>query len=267
MDHIIQALERAQQSPQVARAMQPAQPQPATRPREAVRELIPDFEVGLGPLEAKRIIAHDPGDPRTRSFDLLRTQTLQAMSANGWRLLAVTSPTAGCGKTFTAINLALSIARQPDSSVLLMDMDLQKPQLAKRFGIDVKAGLRSLLEGQGSLSMAMLALSLGGTKFRFLPVERPSSRSSDWVGSRAMSDILDQVRADESLKVVILDLPPILAGDDAMSILPRVDCMLMVAAAGATTATEIKECANYVKQTPVVRVVLNKAPEAPPAYY
>src|SRR5690242_9058468 len=128
MDHIIQALERAQQAPQPVRTLQPVQPQPVIRPREPIREMIPDVEVGLGPLEAKRIIAHDPGDPRTRSFDLLRTQTLQAMTANGWRLLAVTSPTAGCGKTFTAINLALSIARQPDSSVLLMDMDLQKPQ-------------------------------------------------------------------------------------------------------------------------------------------
>jgi protein-tyrosine kinase len=268
MDHIIQALERAQQPSQANSVSRSVAPRSEIRSTPATsRVSVVDVEVGLGSLEAKRVVAHDSADPRTKSFDLLRTQTLQAMEANGWRLLAVTSPTAGCGKTFTAVNLALSIARQPDSSVLLMDLDFRKPQVAKRLGIDAKTGLRSLLDGQSVLSEAILNISLGGIRLQLLPAERPSSRSSDWVGSRAMSGILDQVRADDSLKVVIIDLPPVLAGDDTISILPQVDCILMVAAAGMTTATEIKECANYIKRTPVVRVVLNKALEASPAYY
>ena len=61
---------------------------------------------------------------------MLRAQVLQSMDENGWQFLAVTSPTTGCGKSVTAINLALSVARQSERSVFLVDMDLQRPKIA-----------------------------------------------------------------------------------------------------------------------------------------
>ena len=78
---------------------------------------------------------------------MLRTQVLQAMDQKNWQFLAITSPTAGCGKTVTAINLALSIARQPERSALLVDMDLQRPAVANYLGIKCRHGVRSILEG------------------------------------------------------------------------------------------------------------------------
>src|SRR5215510_13360723 len=86
-------------------------------------------------LESRRIISYDVADQRAKSFDVLRTQILQEMDRKHWQVLAVTSPTAGCGKTLTAINLAISIARQPERAALLVDMDLRKPQVARRLGI------------------------------------------------------------------------------------------------------------------------------------
>src|SRR5689334_19810343 len=82
------------------------------------------YEVALdwSHLEQHRIIGHNVADPRSKVFDVLRTQVLQAMDQKNWQFLAVTSPTEGCGKTLTAINLALSIARQPERSALLIDM-------------------------------------------------------------------------------------------------------------------------------------------------
>jgi Mrp family chromosome partitioning ATPase len=214
-----------------------------------------------------RIVAHDPADPRSRSFDLLRTQILQDMDANGWRILAVTSPTPACGKTFTALNLALSIARQPETSVLLVDLDVKKPQLAQRLGLSANAGVRAVLERRASLEEATLQVSASGARFRFLPCERPSSRASDWLASSATAAMLQSMRADRSLKLVILDLPPMLAGDEVVSILPHVDCVLMVAALGTTTTAELKECANFMRATPLIRVVLNKVPEVPAGHY
>ena len=73
-------------------------------------------------LESRRIISYNVADQRSKSFDILRTQILQSMHQNKWQVLAITSPTAGCGKTLTAINLALSVARQPECSALLVDM-------------------------------------------------------------------------------------------------------------------------------------------------
>jgi len=69
------------------------------------------------------------------------------------------------------------------------------------------------------------------------------------------------------VKIVILDLPPLLSGDEVISVLPYVDCVLMVAAAGTTTTVELQECAKYLHSTPLVRIALNKVPDSPGAYY
>ena len=70
-----------------------------------------------------------------RYYDMLRTQVLQEMDKKSWQFLAVTSPTAACGKTVTACNLAMSIARLPERSVLLVDLDLRKPMVAEYLGV------------------------------------------------------------------------------------------------------------------------------------
>src|SRR5262245_31657465 len=113
-------------------------------------------------LEAHRIIAHNVADPRSRSFDMLRTQVLQSMDRQGWQFLAITSPTAGCGKTVTSINLALSIARQSERSVLLVDMDLPRPQVANYLGLECQQGLLDVLEGREMLPDVLVNARVSG---------------------------------------------------------------------------------------------------------
>src|SRR6476620_5214472 len=114
MEPIRQAVERA-------KATGVAPPEPQGRPISArqVHNTRPDHSLHIKEvqldrqhLESCRLIAHNAADPRASSFDMLRTQVLQSMDQRNWQFLAVTSPTAGCGKTVTSINLALSIARQ-----------------------------------------------------------------------------------------------------------------------------------------------------------
>ena len=76
-------------------------------------------------LQAMRIVAYDSAEARSTHFDMLRTQVLQRMDAAGRQTVAVTSPRSGCGKTVSAINLALSMARQSEQAVLLVDLDLR----------------------------------------------------------------------------------------------------------------------------------------------
>lgn len=269
MDHIVTALKRASQaadgeSQQVTKgpAIEPARDRNAPAPQE-----LRHVDVSLERLEELHIVAHDINDPRSRAFNLLRTQIVHAMDAKGWRVLAVTSPTAGCGKTFTCLNLALSLVRQSHRSAVLVDLDLQKPQVAKRLGIQTPTGLRALLDGDAPLQHAMVEARVGPLRFRVLPTERSSSRSSDWLGSNQMAALLQTLKAQAGSDIVILDLPPVLAGDDVLSILPHVDCVLMVVSAGKTRADELRECADYLKSTPVVKVALNNSPESPPLYY
>ena len=218
-------------------------------------------------LESRRIISYDVADQRSKSFDMLRTQILQAMDHKKWQLLAVTSPVAGCGKTLTAVNLALAIARQPGRSVLLVDMDLQKPQVARRLGIRCNTGLLGVLSGQSTVSEAMVTAHIGHHQLMVLPAEGATTDSSDWMASQAMQSVIQEIRRDFRSTTVILDMPPILLSDDVIAVLPQVDCALLVTAVGKTTVADVEECNKYLRSTSVVRVVVNKVPASNNRYY
>ena len=218
-------------------------------------------------LESKRIISHDPKDPRCRSFDMLRTQVLQAMDQKHHQFIAITSPTPGCGKTLTAINLALSIARQPERSVLLVDTDFQKPHVASCLGIKREEGVFSVLEGRTSLANAVVQARIGSYQFMVLPSETSTPHSSEWIASSQMRTMLQNIKRDYRSSIVILDMPPILSSDDVIAMIPQIDCVLLVAAVGVSTVPQIEECSRHLQSADVVRIVLNKVPEQSTNYY
>jgi protein-tyrosine kinase len=218
-------------------------------------------------LESKRIVAHDPVGAGGRYYDMLRTQVLQAMDHNGWHILAITSPTAGCGKSLTACNLAMSIARLPERSVLLVDMDLHKPSIADYLGLDVRHGLLSVLRGEAGLSSAIVKASIGDNRLLVLPGEVSRSGSAEWMASQAMTNCLQALRRDFKSHVIILDVPPVLVGDDVITLLPQIDSVLLIAGIGGSTLSDIKECYKHIRSTPIVRVVVNKVSDKSEGYY
>ena len=116
-----------------------------------------------------RIVAHGSSSEHGRYYDMLRTQVLQEMDKKSWQFLAVTSPTAGCGKTVTACNLAMSISRLPERSVLLVDLDLRKPTVANYLGIEGNGGVLSVLEGRATLRRRSCRQASVRTSFLVLP--------------------------------------------------------------------------------------------------
>ena len=162
-------------------------------------------------LEQNRIVAHNVTDLRAKTFDVLRTQVLQAMDHKNWQFLAVTSPTEGCGKTVTAINLALSIARQPGRSALLVDMDLQRPMVANYMGIKCHLGMRSVLEGKAKVSDAAVRAYAESCELLVLPAEASTIRSSELVMSSHMNSALQDIKRLFKSRTVIFDMPPSVA--------------------------------------------------------
>src|SRR6476620_4138271 len=202
---------------------------------------IKDVRLDASQLEATRIVAHPASSHHGRYYDMLRTQILQEMDKKSWQFLAVTSPTAGCGKSVTACNLAMSIARLPERQVLLVDLDLRKPIIADYLGLGKNGGVLSVLEGRASLSSAILQASIGPTSLLVLPGSVSASGSSEWMASQTMGTLLQAIKRDFRSRIVIFDLPPILLGDDVISILPRMDAALLVAGVGGTSLSDIKE--------------------------
>ena len=150
MERIKQALDKARQERQIRQGTSDA-PVPAStgQSRQDSRGLqygqTPTISVDDDVLRENRIVTGLEPGPFTESYNLLRTQILQRFRENKWNVLAVTSPGSGAGKTLTAINLAISIAREVDYTVLLVDANLRHPWMMEHFGLPERKGLSDYL--------------------------------------------------------------------------------------------------------------------------
>ncbi len=216
-------------------------------------------------LEANRIVAHNKNDLRGSSYNLLRTQIVRKMRDNGWRTLAVVSPTAGSGKTVVSINLALSISQQADQTALLADLDLRKPKIATYLGITPTTSLGDVLEAKADLSEAMV--NPGIPRLVVLPNSRSLPNASALLMGSHVQGLVTELRDRYRSRLVIFDLPPLLATDDALAFMPYVDCVLMVVADGMTTASELEASVRLLNATPLIGTVLNKSNTHNSSYY
>ena len=218
-------------------------------------------------LKSKRIIAHDIKNPLTRPYDMLRTQILQSMNAKNQKILAVTSPTPSCGKTVTAINLALSISRQTERSVLLVDLDLLKPRIGSYLGLKSNLGVKSVLEGRSKLAGAIVHARINEQRLMILPATSMAG-SGELMASRAMGIMFHDLKQEFSSDIIIVDLPPILSTDDVITVLPQIDCVILVVAVGHSKISDIVESNRHLQSSEVLRIVVNKVPESDmPHYY
>ncbi|MGL6210359.1 MAG: CpsD/CapB family tyrosine-protein kinase [Paracoccaceae bacterium] len=196
-------------------------------------------------------------NPAASAFDVLRSRLLLGLAEKGWRRIAVTSPTHGCGKSFVATNLALSLARRPDSRTVLLDLDLRRPQLAGLLGVQETGPLQEYLSGEQPLESQFrrvgrtLALGLNGT-----PVPEASELLHDPETGLALQAMADQLDP----QVVILDLPPVLVNDDVLAMANHVDAVLLVTDGTKTSPEEIRASERLLDgRLPLLGVVLNRA--------
>lgn len=210
-------------------------------------------------LEKNRIVSFSKSDSRTVSFDRLRTQVLRTMRDYGWRTLAITSPTASCGKTTVALNLALSIAHQTEQTVLLADFDLRDPQIAEYLGLPEAASLVDYLNGDIPLSQVFV--NPGIPRLTLLPNHKAVLNATETLMTKRMQNMVVDIRDRYESRMVIFDLPPLLTTDDALAFLPQVDCVLLVVASGQTTKSEVRDSVRLLQNNYVLGSVLNKADE------
>lgn len=196
-------------------------------------------------------------DPAARAFDLLRTRLVSTLKANGWRRVAVAAPTTGCGSTFVALNLALSLSRMPHSRTVLMDLNQRNPDLGPMIGVRGAADAHHLLRGQVEPEDYFLRVSdqlAVGVSDNVYP------DASDLLHNPLCAVSLERMQKQLSPDVVVYDLPPILALDDLAAFLPQVDGVLLVSDGTKTTARHIADCERILRgQTELLGVVLNKA--------
>jgi len=207
-------------------------------------------------LAAHRLVA-GKADDEAIPYDILRTRILQAMREKGWKRLAITSPHGSCGKTTTCLNLALSMTRQQDMRVLLIETDLRRPSMAGMLGIPDAPLFAEALAG--ACDPAEVLLRLGdnlaiGLNSR--PSEDPSALLRGPSVRAALATLAERYRPD----VMMFDMPPMLVSDDTIGFLEHVDCAALVVAADETKIQEVDICEQDLSaRTNMLGVILNKA--------
>ncbi|WP_050929825.1 CpsD/CapB family tyrosine-protein kinase [Aestuariivita boseongensis] len=202
------------------------------------------------------LIEYFRADPIAKGFDLLRTRLVRTIRAYGWRQIAIVSPTPGCGTTFTAVNLALSLSRVPGSRTILMDMNQRSPGVAEALGVRHPHQLDAFLSGKSELDEYLVrpgeTLAVGLS-------DAPNPLASEMLYDPLTGVVLDEMIDALDPDLVIYDLPPMLSHDDLAAFLPQVDGVLLVADGTQTLPEHISACERILEgQTQLLGVVLNR---------
>lgn len=270
MEHIRSALKKAgvldKSIPNAAPVSRPEEKHPLTQIEisdETKTTKLPGIrtvDIDVRRLEKKRIVSKSMNDANHIAFNLLRTRVRQALSDHKWKSLAITSPTAGCGKTMVTLNLAFSLSRDPGLKTVVVDLDLKKSSVARTLGIEPDRSIAQYLLGRADAvdcfvqtdPNLILGLNSGHTP-----------ASAELLQAPRMLDLFEFIDTVLKPEVILFDLPPMRSGDDALGFLPRVDSALLVVAAGTTTTAEVDECEFQMSELDkLLGVVLNKCEDS-----
>lgn len=239
----------------------PADRLPRVRdPWAGLRTIVADPDL----MDRNLVITALRSDPAHGAFDVLRTRMVQAMADHRWRRVAITSPTKGCGKSFTAINLAVALSRYEQQKTVLLDLDLRAPALARLVGVrdagSIGDMLRGLVPPESHLRrFAPNSMHIGPTLALGLN-DRVEPFAAELFQDRAAAEALAGLQERFAPDIMLFDLPPALAQDDVIALRPLYDCVLMVIGGGSTTARELREATRRIgEDKPVLGIVLNKA--------
>lgn len=225
------------------------------------------FEPNPVQLRTSRVVARE-GGAEAAPFDLMRTKILQQMRTNGWTRLAITSPTAGCGKSTVALNLAFSFARQHELYSLLIEADLRRPTLARLLQIEQgePPGPQMSDVFKGAAEFADHARRIGDN-FALGVNSRPAERPSELLHASTTPQALKRIETIYAPDLMVFDTAPVLVSDDTLALAEHVDCVLIIAAAEESTIKQIDLCERELaERTNFMGVVVNKFRFAAPEY-
>jgi capsular exopolysaccharide synthesis family protein len=220
-----------------------------------VLAMTPLVSAGRRPEPTVATVA-EPNSPAAEAYRSLRTSLQFARQERRLRVIVVTSPAVGDGKTSTLANLGVVFA-QADERVLLVSCDLRRPKIGEYFGLDERVGLTSVLLGQDTLEEALVPVP-GIDRLTLLPAGPIPPNPAELLNGSGVRDIF--VRLSEHFDLVLVDSPPVLPVTDAAILSQYADATLMLAAAGQTRRADLHRAAEKLDQvgTKILGIVLNK---------
>jgi len=276
MERIQSAIEKARQARQQGASPEPQEkPQVNPRPRneavaapavsvvdpgpdtkrDAIWKTVRSFQPKPAKLTHNRILAYQ-ACPEAAPYDMMRTKLMQKMRKQGWRRVGITSPGAGSGKTMTCLNLAFSLARQSDLKVMVVELDMRRPSVARVLGLKEPVQFSEALAEKEPPEDHLLRY---GTNLIFAANQSSTRHSAELLQGSSAAGVLDRLEAAYAPDIMIFDTPPLMVSDDTLAFLDQIDCALLVAEAERTRPAEVDKCEQELAaRTNVLGVVLNK---------
>ncbi|WP_043795609.1 CpsD/CapB family tyrosine-protein kinase [Allochromatium vinosum] len=280
MERLRKAMERARAERQQSLAQPQRSTQPPPAPANHEQPIRPVGKTdGTGvQLQCRRTgqLSFDPysllngrllrieGDPAlvgvdegvAEAYRILRTQILHRLRTESHRTLAITSPGRGDGRTTTALNLAISLARDIEQHVLLVDFDLKHPSLSRYVTPRGSPGLIDWLAGQADLEDVLI--DPGIERLTILPGGAPIRHAPQLCSSPRIRQLIEALKRHRTDWLILFDMPSLFAGDAVVAALPHVDAVLLVVADGRVSRKELAD-AQALLGAQCIGMVLNKA--------
>ena len=222
------------------------------------------IQLDLDALSASGIVS--PNAPRTQVADQYRVVKRPliknamgkgaAMVENG-NLIMITSALPGEGKSFTAINLAMSIAMEMDNTVMLVDADVARPSVMRMLGLPSSRGLLDIVVDE-SMDLSSVLLKTNVDKLTILPSGTPHPRATELLASDTMARLLNDMAARYADRIIIFDSPPLLLTTESRVLATHMGQIVMVVHAGKTLQAEVKQALSTIEACPVKMMLLNK---------
>lgn len=216
-----------------------------------------EFAPPVTEIRKHRIVGFDNRDARARPFNLLRTSFAKKLKEEGHRLVGITSATPAAGKSFLSMNLASSLARVIEEPVFLVDLDIRRASLAEELGLEADHGIETFLEGETD-DLAAIGRRIEGTNLGLFPAVRRAGNTAELLAGERFSQMIEILRDRSEAAVVLFDLPPAFANDDAMIALSRLDSFVLVVDSGRTTRRHVQDVLGMLYPTPCIGSILNR---------
>ncbi|MCG6937847.1 MAG: XrtA-associated tyrosine autokinase [Gammaproteobacteria bacterium] len=172
-------------------------------------------------------------------------------------LIFVTSSIPGEGKTYTALNLALSIAQEMDTTVLLIDCDVDKQGASKLLGVEKASGLVDVLESDAS-SIGDILLQTDIPKLRVVPAGKQHEYVTELLTSHRMTSLINEIASRYTDRIIIFDGPPLLPAPQAQVLAGLVGQVVLVIEAGKTPQSTVEEALALLPDEQSIGLVMNK---------
>ena len=230
-----------------------SEPQPAPAKR---------VTIDLRQLRADGYVPEEGQERRFADYyrEIKRPLIQRALAADATperRLIMVSSALPGEGKTFVTLNLAFSMARERDVSVLLIDADLPKAHISRALGIHAEPGLLdSLADESRDVESLILGTSIAGLDI--LPAGRQNEHAAELIASARMREVVARLVTPKPRRLAILDTPPLLIASEARALVGIPGQMILVARSGHTPCQALLDALGHVDKSKVSGLVLNE---------